>query len=115
MRVVKLFTIFTCVAILFGCSSGTIEDKPIYQGAKDIKTFVKEDNWGKAKQKAKSIKKLYKDNKWKYQLISDKTTYDNLEQQIELLTVSLEENDKTEAKLHLALIEHYMKSLYYKE
>lgn len=59
--------------------------------------------------------KINKDNKWKYQLLSDKQTFNSLEEHIEMLIVSLEEKDKTEAKLHIAMIEHFIKSIYFKE
>jgi len=115
MRIRILTVIGICLLMLFGCSSENMDNNPVFQEANEIKTNVDQSNWDHAKQQAESLKKLYKENKWKYQLLSDKNTFNSLEEHIEMLTVSLEEKDKTEAKLHIAMIEHLIKSIYFKD
>ena len=115
MKIIKFSALCICLSVmLFGCSNETIQKKPIYQKATEIKTLVNQQEWDKAKEGSKDIYQLYKENKWKYQFLGDETEYNTLNQHIQKLIISIEEQDTKEAKFNLAMIEHYMESLYFK-
>lgn len=114
MKISKFgLSLIICIAILFGCSDKTIQNKPIYQKSTEVKSLINQSQWEKAQQKGKQIDQLYKDNKWKYQFLGDETEFRGLNKEIIKLQASLEEKDKKEAKRNLSLIEHYIESLYF--
>ncbi|WP_176555803.1 DUF4363 family protein [Virgibacillus ndiopensis] len=110
----SVIVLFSCIAFIFGCSNETIQKNPIYNKSTEIKNLVNQTQWHKAKQEAKLILEYYRNGKWKYQLLGDETEYNNLNEQILKLQVSIEEKDKAEAKRNIALIEHYIEMLYFK-
>ena len=113
MKLIKFSTICICM-LLFGCSNETLQEKPIYQKATEIKTLVNQEEWDKAKEGSKDLYQLYKKNKWKYQFLGNETEHKTLNQHIQKLIISIEEKDKQEAKLNIAMMEHYIESLYFK-
>ena len=76
--------------------------------------MIDQKDWNRARNGAEQINHLFKNNKWKYQLLGDETEFSGLENEIKKLQISLEEKDKKEAKRNLAMIESYMESLYFK-
>ena len=115
MKLIKFSAICICFSvILFGCSSETIQKKPIYQKATEIKTLVNQQEWEKAKEGSKDIDQIYKENKWKYQFLGDKTEHKTLNQHIQKLIISIEEQDREEVKFNLAMIENSLESLYFR-
>src|SRR5699024_1223244 len=101
-------------SILFGCSMETIRQLPIYQSSDDVKGLVNDTHWKKAEEEGKHIEKLYKENKWKYQLMGDETEYNKLDEEISKLQVSLEEKDTKVAKRNIAVIQHFIESIYFR-
>ena len=115
MKLIKFSTICICFSMmLFGCSNETTQNKPLYQKTAEIKTVVNQQEWDKAKEGSKDIYQLYKGNKWKYQFLGDETEHKTLNQHIQKLIISIEEQDTKEAKFNLAMIEHYMESIYFR-
>ncbi|MGP4108740.1 DUF4363 family protein [Virgibacillus sp. L01] len=115
MKIPKVAAIlFLCFTILFGCSNETIQNLPISQKATEIENLINQAKWDKAVHEADLIQGLYKDNEWKYQLYGDETEYNNLNEEIRKLKVSLKERDKTEAKLNIVMIENCIESLYFR-
>ena len=115
MKLIKFSAICICFSVmLFGCSNETIQKKPIYQKATEIKTLVNQSEWDKAKEDSEEIQQIYRENKWKYQFLGDETEHKSLNQHIQKLIISIEEKDKKEAKFNLSMIEQYMESLYFK-
>lgn len=100
--------------MLFGCSDEKIKGKPIYQKSEEISTFVNGAKWDKASEEVKAMVELYQKNKWKFQLLGDEMEYSGLNQEIIKLKVSIEEEDKKEAKANLALIQDYIRAIYYR-
>ena len=115
MKLIKIGSIsFLFCLLLLGCSNEYIQQKPIYQKATEIKTLTNKAEWDKVKEDSNEIYQLYKDNEWKYQFLGNETEFKTLEQHIQRLIISAEEEDKTEAKFNLSMIEHYVESLYFK-
>lgn len=115
MKIMKSgITCLLYIVLLSGCSMETIQSKPIYQKSGDTKTLVNQEKWEQAKQQADVIDTLFKENKWKYQLLGNETEYSSLDAEIKKLQMSLEEKDKKEAKRNIAVMEHYIESLYFR-
>lgn len=115
MKVLKMCLLFVvCSMLLIGCSNEKIRNLPIYQKANKIHSLVESGKWDSANEASKSIETMYKDQKWKYQLLGDESEYNGLIQEIAQLQVAVEEQDKKEAKLHIALIKNYLKAMYFK-
>jgi hypothetical protein len=103
-----------CSIILAGCSAHEVKNKPIYQSTTEMKEIVDQGKWKKAKNKVEEMHHLFHKNKWKYRFMGDEREYGGLEEEISRLQISIEEQDKLEAKKSIALIELYIQSLYFK-
>lgn len=106
--------IITCFFILVGCSDEKIKRLPIYKKSEDITNLVNQSQWEKASDEAKAIADLYKKTKWKLQLLGEELEYNELEQEISKLQISIEEKDKLEAKTNIVLIQDYIRAIYFR-
>ena len=114
MKFIKAGIIFSiCISMLFGCS-GKIQKDPLHMHSNEVTALVDKLEWDKAKRGADNIDKLFKKNKWKYQLLGTDTEYMGLDRHIKKLKISIEAKDTEEAKKDLQMIKHYIESLYFK-
>lgn len=98
--------------LLSGCTSHSIGKKPIYEESNKLMDLVDASQWETAEKAAQKIQKMFKKNKWKYQLLGDESEYNGLHQEISKLKVSIEEKDQPEAKRNIVLIQDYIHSIY---
>jgi len=114
MRFIRVGIILSiCIPLLFRCS-GSIKKDPVHSHSSEVTALVDELEWNKAEQGADDLEKLFKKNKWKYQLLGTDTEYMGVDRHIKKLQISIEEKDKEEAKKDSAMIKHYIESLYFK-
>lgn len=103
-----------CFLLLLGCSNDKIISKPLYQKSEEIISLVNQLQWEKAKEEVRVIEDLYQKDEWKFQLLGDESEYDGLNQEISQLKVSIQEEDKMEAKSSLVIIQDYIRAIYFR-
>lgn len=115
MKVNLQFIIMTiCFLLLIGCSNEKIKSLPIYKKSEEITDLINHSQWEKAGNEAKAISDIYKKNKWKLQLLGEELEYNELEQEISKLQISIEEKDKLESKTNIVLIQDYIRAIYFR-
>lgn len=110
----QIIIIITCSFMLVGCSDEKIKNLPIYQKSEEITDLINQSQWQKAGEEAEAIGDLYKKTKWKLQLLGEEVEYNELEQEISKLKVSIEEKDRREAKTNIVLIQDYVRAIYFR-
>ena len=101
-----------CFFMLSGCSSNSMNKNPIFQESNKIMELVDDSQWETADKAAQVIQKMYKKNKWKYQLLGDESEYNGLQQEISKLKISINEKDKPEAKRSIVIIQEHIQAIY---
>lgn len=110
----QFLTIIICLFMLVGCSEEKIKNLPMYKKSEEIIDLINQSQWEKAGDEAKIISDLYKKTKWKLQLLGEELEYNELEQEISKLQISIEEKDKREAKTNIVLIQDYIRAIYFR-
>lgn len=113
-----VLTVCSTVLLLFGAIPAkqalaiSPSPDPIYRQAKSISTFINHKDWEKAIQKSDELKKLYQDNRWKYQLLGDEGEYEELNREIDRLRAAVKEKDRKQANIMIAAILSILEEIY---
>lgn len=107
----KQIIIVMFVIVLMGC--GNMTGKTLFnEQIKMMETKFNEEDWTQLQSKADHLKKLYKEQQWKLQLLGDEGEYEDLNISINRLLIAIEEEDKTEAKLEMTTIQSLIDDIY---
>ncbi|RDW18302.1 hypothetical protein CWR48_12025 [Oceanobacillus arenosus] len=109
----KLLISLFLVAILSGCTNPVggdyfFEQIDIIEQAMNERQI----DWQQIEVQSKELKKLYKENKWRTQLIGDEREYEGLSESIAILIAAVDEKDATQAKVELATIKSIIEDIY---
>lgn len=107
----RFFILILILSILSGCSD-TLKGENFLKYTNQIDYSITEGKWVETKTLTLKLKELYKNDKWKLQLLGDEGEYEGLYRSINSLIVACEESDSTNAKLELADIESYIEDIF---
>jgi len=68
--------------------------------------------WEQITQQANELKKIYKDNKWKLQLLGDEGEYEGLNESINKIIAAAKEKDTTNIRLEMATARSLILDIY---
>lgn len=77
-----------------------------------IETHLAQADWDDLEKQGDYLKRLYKEEQWKLQLLGDEGEYEELNIGINRFLKAIEEEDMTEAKLEIATIQSLIHDIY---
>lgn len=83
-----------------------------FQKIDQVNSAIDKENWPKAGRETSELRKMYQKKKWKIQLVGDEGEYEGLERVLAKLTVSVQEKEKSEAKMELSDFRALLKAIY---
>lgn len=107
----KRILLLMMTSLLIACSNLTGQAN-FKEQIEMIEEDLASENWQALQEEAAELKKLYKDQQWKLQLLGDEGEYEGLNMSINRLFIAIEEKDRTEAKLELANIQSLIADIY---
>ncbi|MBC5638687.1 DUF4363 family protein [Ornithinibacillus sp. BX22] len=109
-KVIILFC-FSFLLILAGCENN-VGGHAFFDQINEIENSLENPDWDRVTAQAEELKKLYKKDKWKLQLLGDEDEYESLYESINKLIVAIEEKDRTNIKLELSVIHTHIEDIY---
>ncbi|WP_188456908.1 DUF4363 family protein [Virgibacillus oceani] len=94
--------------LLVGCQG----EKEFYKKIDDINQSVEQADWEQSKRKIKALKEMYKEGKWKLQLLGDEAEYEGINVEMEKLKEAADAKDKTQIKVGLGTIRGHLHDIY---
>lgn len=77
-----------------------------------LEEYLDKAEWRNLQTQAKDLKTLYKDQLWKLQLLGDEGEYEGLNESINRLLKTIEQQDVTQAKLALETVKTIIDDIY---
>lgn len=111
----RILLVLLVVTVMIGSWTSPAEaaqDKPLVSKMKKIVHLVNDQQWDQAIEEVDGLKKLYNKEKWKLQLLGDEAEYEQIDQELEKLTVAVKERDRTQAKIIMSTVRTLLKNIY---
>lgn len=99
------------ILLLSGCSNKVGGDY-FFNHIDEMEQALSQPEWTVITQQAEELKYMYKDNKWKLQLIGDEGEYESLDESIGKLIEAIKEEDILNVRMELATIKSYLNGIY---
>lgn len=94
--------------ILGGCKAG----EGFYKKIDEINHSVEQSDWKQTREGAEKLSNMYKDGKWKLQLLGDEAEYEGINVELEKLKEATNAKDKTQVKVSLGTIRAHLRDIY---
>lgn len=106
-------TIIVCCCLLFlvGCENN-IGGDVFFNQIDDIENALENEDWDEVTVQAEALKELYKQEKWKLQLLGDEGEYESLYESINKLIIATEEKDRMNIRIELSVIHTFIEDIY---
>ncbi|WP_176481868.1 DUF4363 family protein [Paucisalibacillus globulus] len=109
-------TIFISLLILItffigGCTE-PIGGDYFFNKVEALEVAISQEDWQNANMLLEDLKKLYKKNDWKLQLLGDEAEYEGMNEAISRLSAAIVSLDSKPALLELATIRAYLEEIY---
>lgn len=96
---------------LSGCNE-PIGGKVFFDHLHEMEQAVDEQEWNQIAKQADELKRMYKEEKWKIQLLGDEGEYESLNRSINNLIVVIKEQDSVNVRLELSMIKTLLEDIY---
>jgi len=107
----KCVIVFISTFFLIGCSNVTGKES-FFENIEAMEIAAQEENWSSLQTLFTELDELYKTNEWKVQLLGDESEYETLQESMDRLAVSIEEEDSLQTKLELSTIKTLLTFIY---
>ena len=107
-----MIIIFLIITIFIGGCAEPIGGDYFFDKVKSLEVAISKEDWQSANVQLKDLKKLYKKNDWKLQLLGDESEYEGINEAISRLSAAIKSEDTKQALLELATIRAYLEEIY---
>ncbi|QVY62117.1 DUF4363 family protein [Cytobacillus gottheilii] len=107
----KILVYISLLLLLTSCENNTGGDV-FFKQINDIENGLEEPNWNEIMLKTKELKKIYKKNRWKIQLLGDEEEYEELYKSINKLIAATKEKDPINVRIELATTHTLIEDIY---
>ncbi|GAB3804549.1 DUF4363 family protein [Virgibacillus kimchii] len=104
--------IYTCLLLLLTSCEIMVGGDVFFKQINEMENGLEDPNWEEAIVQAKELKEIYKNNKWKIQLLGDEDEYESLYESINKLITVTKEKDLMNTRLELVTIHTYIEDIY---
>ncbi|WP_339228895.1 DUF4363 family protein [Oceanobacillus sp. FSL K6-2867] len=108
----KLILFFTLLTIILTGCENQVGGEYFFEHVDQLEHSIDKLEWDKISTQAEELKSMYKDNKWKIQLLGDEDEYESLHESINNLIAAAKEKDSTSARLELAVVKSILEDVY---
>lgn len=107
----KSLLFLSLIIILSGCAQASGKE-PLLNHMDHLENALDNPKWEQITQQANELKKIYKDNKWKLQLLGDEGEYEGLNESINKIIAAAKEKDTTNIRLEMATARSLILDIY---
>ncbi|PAE29156.1 hypothetical protein CHI07_10580 [Paenibacillus sp. 7884-2] len=108
----KIKILLASLAILLAGCTNQVGGDYFFNHIDQIEQEIDQSNWDKIAVQTDELKKMYKKNRWKIQLLGDEGEYEELHISINILIAAVLEEDSTSARLELATVRSILEDIY---
>ncbi|WP_179134506.1 DUF4363 family protein [Oceanobacillus timonensis] len=110
MKKVIIFFVLLFIT-LPGCSNQVGGDH-FFEHIDELEQTIGQSEWDTVTSQAEELKKMYKEDKWKIQLVGDEDEYEGLDESISNLIAAAKEEDVLNTRLELATVKSIFEGIY---
>lgn len=103
---------FICLFVLLVGCENNFGGQAFYDQIKEIESRVEAEDWDDVVVKAEELKELYKQDKWKLQLLGDEDEYEGLYEAINKLITAGKGKDEANVRMELSGIHTRIEDIY---
>ena len=107
----KIILIVCSCVFLIGCENN-IGGDIFFNQIQTIEDALEHPDWTEVAAKAKELKQIYKEEKWKIQLLGDEDEYESLYESINKLIVASDKQDQMNTHMELSVIHTHIEDIY---
>ncbi|MCT1903041.1 DUF4363 family protein [Oceanobacillus sojae] len=108
----KIIIFFTLIFIILSGCSNQVGGDHFFQQIDKLEQAIEQPEWSKITSQAEELKKMYKKDKWKIQLVGDEDEYEGLDESISNLIAAAKEEDSINTRLELATVKSIFEGIY---
>ncbi|MFD1386477.1 DUF4363 family protein [Oceanobacillus oncorhynchi subsp. oncorhynchi] len=108
----KQIIIFTLLFIVLSGCENQVGGNYFFDHTDQLEQSLNEPKWDEITTQAEELKNIFKNHKWKIQLIGDEDEYEGLHESINNLIAAAKENDSTSTRLELATVRSFLEDIY---
>lgn len=97
--------------MISGCAQASGKE-PLLSHMDLLENALDNPKWEQITQQANELKKIYKNNKWKLQLLGDEDEYEGLNESINKIIAAVKEKDTTNIRLEMATARSLILDIY---
>lgn len=108
----RKLTFFIFLSIMLSGCTNQLGGDTFFNHIDLLEQEIDQSEWSKIATQADKLKSIYKDNKWKLQLLGDEDEYEGLHESINNLIAAAKEKDSTSTRLELATVKSILEDIY---
>ena len=103
---------FICLFVLLVGCENNIGGQAFFDQIKEIESGMEAQDWEDVVVKSRELKELYKQDKWKLQLLGDEDEYESLYEAINKLIAAGKGEDEANIRMELSIIHTHIEDIY---
>ncbi|MFC2949317.1 DUF4363 family protein [Virgibacillus sediminis] len=111
MAALRVLASVWLLILMSGCA-GVLGGDIFFDQVDKLESSLEASDWKKIEKEADELRKLYKEHRWKIQLIGDEGEYEGLYEAVSKLIAAAKEEDSTETRVELANVHRLLEDIY---
>ncbi|GGA81119.1 DUF4363 family protein [Ornithinibacillus halotolerans] len=108
----KRISLFVLLILLLSACNEPIGGKNFFNKVEVLEQEISNDNWKNSQQYLEELHRYFEKNLWKLQLFGDENEYEGIQESMNRLFVTIQEEDRTQALIDLVTIKAHIEEIY---
>ncbi|WP_339229803.1 DUF4363 family protein [Oceanobacillus sp. FSL K6-2867] len=108
----KKVIVLLCLLLILSACTNQVGGKEFFNHINELEKGLDQPNWEELSIQANELKKIYKKDKWKLQLIGDEGEYEDLYESINNLIATVKEKDTLSTRMEIATTKSLLEDIY---